>query len=170
MDTRRIVGTTCLGNPIYETDPNLPPLTKEEEIRHAMDAGIFDCVEVGSDGKALEESEGVELSPCSCVNGCLIRKDKTGQASCPLADRRYVMADDDLAVTPPHDNDLEFGKIVQEERKRLGLSMYRLAQLSGVCSTTIRNIEAGIRITERTKAFVRFALNDCAQGRLACNG
>nr|WP_321294575.1 helix-turn-helix domain-containing protein [uncultured Sphaerochaeta sp.] len=121
-------------------------------------------------GKALEESEGAELSPCSCVNGCLIRKDKIGQSSCPLADRRYVMADDDLAVTPPHDNDLEFGKIVQEERKRLGLSMYRLAQLSGVCSTTIRNIEAGIRSTERTKAFVRDALNDCAQGRFACNG
>ena len=75
-----------------------------------------------------------------------------------------------LPAPPPHDNDLEFGKIVQEERKRLGLSMYRLAQLSGVCSTTIRNIEAGIRSTERTKAFVRDALNDCAQGRLACNG
>lgn len=57
MDTRRIVGTTCLGNPIYETDPNLPPLTKEEEIRHAMEAGIFDCVEVGSDGKDYVASD-----------------------------------------------------------------------------------------------------------------
>lgn len=120
-------------------------------------------------GKALEESEGVELSPCSCVNGCLVRKDKVGQASCPLADRRYVMADDDLVVTPPQ-NDMEFGQLVQEERARLGLSRYRLALLSGVSSTTIRKIEAGIRSTERTKAFVRDALNDCAQGRFACNG
>lgn len=57
MDTKRIVGTTCLGNPIYESDPIIPPLTEEEERQFDMRAGIFDCVAVGSDGKEYIASD-----------------------------------------------------------------------------------------------------------------
>jgi len=50
-DERRIVGTSITGDPIYELDPDRPPLTEEEQRRMDMLAGIFDCIVVGSDGK-----------------------------------------------------------------------------------------------------------------------
>ena len=50
-DKRRIVGTSITGDPIYELDPDRPPLTEEEQRIEDMKAGIFDCITVGADGK-----------------------------------------------------------------------------------------------------------------------
>ncbi|HNZ95244.1 MAG TPA: hypothetical protein PKN79_05465 [Sphaerochaeta sp.] len=56
-DERRIVGTSITGDPIYELDPDRPPLTEEEQRRMDMLAGIFDCIVVGSDGKKYVSSD-----------------------------------------------------------------------------------------------------------------